>query len=208
MDERELYDARLELVNFCIEAFWDTPTEEFVEQLLGGAVELPTDSVNEPMDEGFAMLEAWIEDNENRPVEEVQDELRTEYTELFVGPRPPVLPHETNYREDTEFIGEGLAEVEASYGGAGWNPPEEYPEENDFIAVELTFLQYLIDRQRNGDEAAVGFERVFLDEHLGMWIEDFAAEMRTEADEGLFLAAALVCLGLVEFEDELVAQMG
>ncbi|MFW6435218.1 MAG: TorD/DmsD family molecular chaperone, partial [Halovenus sp.] len=194
--------------DFVIEVFHDTPEEEFVANLLGGAVELPEESINEPMNEGFEALAAWIDENADRPVEEVREQLSTEYTSLFVGPRPPVLPHETYYRDDTEFIGEGLAEVEASYTAADWPLPEEYPEENDFIAVELAFLRDLIDRQRSGDEAAVDFERVFLEEHLQRWLDDFVADVRDETDDGLYLAAALVCQGLIQFEKAIIAQAG
>ncbi len=208
MNDAAVYEARLELVDFAIDVFWDVPEEAFVERLLSGEVQLPEDSINDQLDEGFEMLQAWIDDNTDRSVSDVQDELEREYTDLLVGPRPPVLPHETNYREDTEFIGEGLAEVDASYGAAGWAPPEDYPEEDDFIAVELAFLRYLIERQREGDEETVGYERVFIEQHLSEWVIDFADEMREEADEGLFLAAALICEGLVRFEDEIVAQIG
>jgi TorA maturation chaperone TorD len=207
MNDEAVYEARLELVDFLIEVFWDVPSETFVERLLSEEVMLPEDSVTERMDEGFAMLAAWREANRDRSVEEVQEELNTEYTDLFVGPRPPVLPHETYYREDTDFIGEGLADVEASYTGAGWAPPEEYPEENDFIAVELAFLRNLIERQRAGHEETFGFERVFIEEHLTEWVDAFLEDMEETADEGLFLAAALVFVGLVTFEEELVAQM-
>lgn len=208
MNEEAIYEARLELVDFLVEVFWDVPGEEFVGRLLGEEVMLPEDSVNEPMDEGFEMLREWRAANRDRPVEAVHGELESEYTNLFVGPRPPVLPHETYYRDDTEFIGEGLAEVEASYGAAGWSSPEEYPEEDDFIAVELAFLRNLIQRQRAGEEEAVGFERVFLREHLQEWVDAFVADVREEADPGLFLAAALIFQGLVAFEDELVEQAG
>lgn len=207
MNDEELYEARLELVDFVIEVFWDTPEEAFVERLISDEIRLPSDSVNEAMDEGFELLRAWIDENRDRPLASVHEDLRQEYTELFVGPRPPVLPHETNYREDTEFIGEGLAAVEGSYGGAGWAAPEDYPEEDDFIAVELAFMRHLIDQQRTGHEEAFGFERVFIDEHLDRWIDDFVVEMREEAGDGLFLAAALVCQGFVQFEDQIVAQM-
>jgi TorA maturation chaperone TorD len=208
MNDAAVYEARLELVDFVIDVFWDVPDEAFVERLLSGEIQLPEDSINDQLDEGFEMLRAWIDEHADRPAGAVQDDLEREYTNLLVGPRPPVLPHETNYREDTEFIGEGLAEVEASYAAAGWAPPEEYPEEEDFIAVELAFLRYLIERQREGDEETVGYERVFIEQHLSEWVVDFADEMREEADEGLFLAAALVCEGLVRFEDEIVAQIG
>lgn len=207
MNDAELYEARLELIDFCIDVFWDVPSESFVERLLGGGIELPEGSVNAPLDEGFELLREWREENRDRPPEEVREDLRAAYSDLFVGPRPPVLPHETYYREDTEFIGEGLAEVEASYAAAGWSPPEDYPEENDFVAVELAFLRYLVERQRAGHEETFGFERVFVDEHLDHWVDAFVEDLREKSDPGLFLAAGLVLQGLVRFEDELVAQM-
>lgn len=207
MDESELHDARIEVVDFLVETFWDVPDRGFVERLLGDGVVLPSDPVNEPMDEGFAMLSRWRDANRGEPIEAVHDAIEREYTELFVGPRPPVLPHETYYREDTEFVGQGLAEVEASYAAAGWTPPEDYPEENDFVAVELAFLRHLIEGQRSGREETFGYERVFIDEHLSRWVDAFVEDLGEEADPGLFLAAGLILAGLVEFEDELLAQV-
>lgn len=207
MDETEIYDARLELIDFGIEVFHDVPTEAFVGSLLDDAITMPEDSVNERLDRGFEELQAFIDANRGRDLATVQDELNAEFTRVFVGPRPPILPHETYYREDTEFIGQGLANVEASYSAAGWTPPEDYTEENDYVAVELGFLRSLVERQRGGAEEAFGYERVFLDEHIGQWIDDFAAEVHEETDEPLLLAGADVVAGLVEFEDELVAQM-
>ncbi|MFW5958537.1 MAG: TorD/DmsD family molecular chaperone [Natronomonas sp.] len=207
MNEHAIYDARVELVDFVIETFWDTPTEEFVEGLVIDEPTLPDEPINDALDEGIAMLRQWIEQNRGRSIEQVCDELAREYTNLFIGPRPPVLPHESYFREDLDFLGDGLSEVEESYRAAGWAPPEDYPEENDFIAVELAFLRHLIEGQRAGQEETVGFERVFLDEHLSQWIDPFLEELSEEADSGLYLAAGLVLKGLVEFEDELVAQM-
>ena len=207
MNEEDVHAARTEIVDFLIEVFWDVPDRAFVERLLGDEVILPEDSVNEPMDEGFAMLRQWRDAGREEPVDEVHERLEREYTSLFVGPRPPVLPHETYYRDDTDFIGKGLANVEASYSAAGWKPPEEYPEENDFIAVELAFLRHLIGVQAEGREETFGYERVFLDEHVTQWVDAFLEDLREEADPGLFLAAGLVFAGLVEFEDELVAQV-
>lgn len=207
MNDEAVYDARLELVDFAIEAFWDTPSEEFVAGLLGDEPVLPEESINEPLDEGFDVLRTWIEENRGREVEAVCDELAREYTELFVGPRPPVLPHESYYREDVEYLGDGLARVEESYRAAGWTPPEDYPEESDFLAVELAFLRNLIERQRAGQVETVGFERVFIEDHLTEWIDPFVEDLRQEADPGLYLAAALVVQGLVEFEADIVSQL-
>jgi TorA maturation chaperone TorD len=207
MDENALYASRLELVDFLIEALYDVPDEAFVAELLSGDVRIPEGEVNEPLDHGFEALRAFVDENADRDPEAVQDEPEREYTRVFVGPRPPVLAHETYYRDDTDSIGEGLAEVEASYGAAGWSPPDDYPEESDFVAVELAFLRHLIDRQRNGAEEAVGFERVFLDEHALAWVEPFATDLREKTESRLFVAVASVYQGFLRFEDELVAQM-
>lgn len=211
MNDPDVYEARLEIIDFLIEVLHDAPGEEFVDRLLSDQVEVPTGDVNDLLDSGFKRLERFIESNRDRDPATVATELSREYTRLFVGPRPPVLPHETYYRDDTELIGTGLAEVEAAYAAAGWAPPENYPEENDFIAVELAFLRDLIDRQRAGQEETFGYERVFLDEHLLRWNEPFLEDLEAELDPDesetdLFLAAGEIFVGFLTFEDELVAQ--
>jgi len=208
MDERALYESRLELADFLIEALHDVPDASFVEGLLAGDLRTPEDSVNDPLDRGFDELHRFAEEHREYDVEVVLDALEREYTRLFVGPRPPILAHETYYREDGDYLGEGLAAVEASYGAAGWSPPDDYPEEDDFVAVELAFLRHLIDRQRRGDDEAVGFERVFLDEHALTWVEPFTTDLRRETNSRLYVAVADVYEGVLRFEDELVAQMG
>ncbi len=199
----DIYAARIELVDYLVECFHDAPDEAFVERLLSGEVATPQDSVNEGMDEGFETLRTFVASEGDDP-EAVADRLGKEFTRLFVGPRPPVTAHETYYREG-DFLGKGLAEVEASYSAAGWSPPEDYPEEDDYVAVELAFLRHLITLQRRGHEEAFGYERVFLDEHLGQWVDDLAADVLENTDEPFYRAAAQVLAGVVEFEDDIVA---
>lgn len=207
MDDEALFAARLELIDFVVEVFWDTPDEEFLRTLLSGDVRTPDGSVSPALDAGLAELERFVEENRVVDLDDVKRRLDTEYTRVFIGPRPPVLAHETYYRDDTEFIGKGLAEVQASYSAAGWNPPEDYGNEDDHVAVELAFVRNLVMRQRDGTEEAFGFERVFLDEHLGVWVDDFVADVTSETDEPFYLAGAKVLEGLVEFEEELMAQL-
>jgi TorA maturation chaperone TorD len=202
----DIYAARIELIDYLVECFYDAPDEGFVDRLLSGDLVTPGDSVNEAMDEGFAELRAFVEEEGGTDAdsEAVAQRLRQAFTTLFVGPRPPVTAHETYYREG-DFLGKGLAEVEATYSAAGWTPPEEYPEEDDYVAVELAFLRHLVTRQRRGAEEAFGYERVFLDEHLGQWADDLAADVLEHTDESFYRAAAQVLSGVVAFEDDLVA---
>lgn len=207
MDERALYESRLELVDFLVEALHDAPAESFVETLLSGDLRMPDGEVNEPLDRGFDELRTFVEEHREYDTETVRDALEREYTRLLVGPRPPILAHETYYREDADYLGEGLADVEASYSAAGWSPPEEYPEESDFVVVELAFLRHLIDEQRRGAEEAVGFERVFLDEHALPWVDAFTDDLRERTDSRFYVAVADIYAGALQFEDELVAQL-
>lgn len=202
-----IYETRLELLDFVIAVFADAPDSEFVSELLEGDIELPDDEIEPTLDQGFENVERFRQQYTDRPLDEVVDHLEAEYTRVFVGPRPPVLPHETTYRDDTDFIGQGLAEVEESYAAAGWTPPSDYGEENDHIAVEATFLRNLIQRQYDGERPAVGFERVFIEEHLQKWVDMFREDVYEETDEPLFRAGADVFVGAVTFEDEVVSQI-
>jgi TorA maturation chaperone TorD len=205
LDQQALYDARLELVDFLIEAFHDTPDEAFVARLLDGELDTPGESVNDDLDAGFDHLREFVAENEDRDPEAVADELAKEYTSLFVGPRPPIMAHETYYREGVDFLGSGLAEVEATFSAAGWGAPEDVGHESDFVSVELLFLRDVIGRQRAGKEEAVGFERVFLDEHLSTWVDEMLADLADETDEPFYLAAGRLLRGLVDLERDLVA---
>lgn len=205
IDQEALYDARLELVDFLIEAFHDTPEVAFVARLLDGDLATPGESVNDDLDAGFDHLHEFVVQNKDRNPAAVADELAKEYTSLFVGPRPPVMAHETYYREDQDFLGSGLAEVEATFSAAGWGAPEDVGHESDFVSIELLFLRDLVGRQRAGKEEAVGFERVFLDEHLSTWLDAMLGDLADETDEPFYLGAGRLLRGLVALERDLVA---
>lgn len=208
LDQRALYDARLELADFLVTAFADVPDAALVEGLLAGEVTTPADEVNRPLDRGFERLRAFIAAAEGRDAAAVRDDLEREFTRLFVGPRPRIVAHETHYRDDTDFRGTGLAAVSAGYAAAGWAPPEDYPEEDDYLAVELAFLQHLVQRQRAGDETAFALQRAFHDEHLSTWVDAVAAAIREETDEAFYEAAGWLLEGYVAFEADLARQMG
>ncbi|MFC6717784.1 molecular chaperone [Natrialbaceae archaeon GCM10025810] len=201
-----IYATRLDLVEFLIGALADVPSEAFLESLLEGEIEPPSTGVDEDIDRGFDLLERFVEENRDRSPDAVRDDLAVEYTRLFVGPRPPAMPHESYHREDADFLGKAVTVLEADYGAAGWSPPEDYPEESDHVAVELAFLRYLIEAQREGREEALGYERVFHEEHLSRWIDDFASDTVDLADGPFYEAVGHLLRGFVAFEGDLAEQ--
>jgi TorA maturation chaperone TorD len=148
--------------------------------------------------------------------------LKTEYTNLFIGPgKLPAPPWESVYasKESVLFTRTTL-EVRNFYRSQGLIP-ELYPKvADDHIALELGFLRLLAERALesfNGDEDAVRCEesslnseaphpntsyrealaasREFLDEHLLVWVGRFASDLKASKKGSFYsqVAQALVC---------------
>lgn len=104
------------------------------------------------------------------------------YQELFISPhhRKP---------QQSAFLGEGeLEKVKKFYQGAGFALREELKLAPDHLAVELAFMGYLADLEREkwpGDaEGAVALrlvQRQFMLEHLLRWGPKFCEEARERA---------------------------
>jgi len=119
------------------------------------------------------------------------DELRVEYTRLFIGPAgPPCPPYESVYRDgedDAEFgpvEGPSTAAVRRWYREFGVQPAPDHPDLPDHIATELEFAAYLADEGR-----ADRLDQ-FLDEHLRVWADAFLRRVEAETREAFYAALA------------------
>jgi TorA maturation chaperone TorD len=97
-----------------------------------------------------------------------------EYTRLFIGPQAPAInPYESFYITG-RLLDRPLADVRTFLRTAGIEKLEEYPEPEDFIAVELEVMRWLIEKQRaaKDPEERPRFARLqvdFLRDHLLVW---------------------------------------
>lgn len=117
------------------------------------------------------------------------DELRVEYTRLFIGPgRDQCPPYESVYRDGEDALG-------PVYGPATQAVARWYDEYDlrlrdsrsappDHIATELEFAAYLA---ANEDESVL---EQFLNEHPRAWVDQFVAQLR-ENDPGPFYRALI-----------------
>ncbi|WP_253737529.1 TorD/DmsD family molecular chaperone [Halohasta salina] len=119
------------------------------------------------------------------------DDLRVEYTRLFIGPAgPPCPPYESVYRDgedDAEFgpvEGPSTVAVRRWYRAFGVHPAPEYSDLPDHIAAELEFAAAL------ADEGRVDRLEQFLDEHLRVWADTFLDRVEAETCEGFYAALA------------------
>ena len=135
------------------------------------------------------------------------EELAVEYAALFLGPGGHISPHESvqiegNYCGDTtiavrRFITETGIEYSSDYNGI-----------SDHISVELEFLAELARREslawEQGNTAAAGnclaYQRDFLDEHLGQWVEKFCTRIVETAELSFYRDVAQVTAEFVRSE--------
>ncbi|HET8577194.1 MAG TPA: molecular chaperone TorD family protein [Methylomirabilota bacterium] len=135
---------------------------------------------------------------EARGIPDLAEELRAEHTGLFVLPAG-VIPHEAFYLDPKQRLGGRLTiEVDRFYQNAGI-PIHHHPiEMSDHLGLELEFMAALCRLQGEledaGDvtvrEQCVGFQRTFLEEHLGRWAPECCENVVRHARYGFYKAIA------------------
>jgi TorA maturation chaperone TorD len=128
------------------------------------------------------------------------DSLLLDYTRLFLGPTHILAkPYGSIWLEgDKTVMGNTTVAVQKLYGDGGFDLADDFRELPDHIAAELEFLYLLIHREndahRNGKadalEEILSVRKRLLDEHLGCWVEPFAAAVRAGAQSDFYRGLA------------------
>lgn len=144
-----------------------------------------------------------------RPDAQLLEELAVEFTLLFLGPGGHISPHESvQVEEHGGYWGDATTAVRRFITGTGIEYDPGYNGIPDHISVELEFLGELARREslawRRGDTAAAGnclaYQRDFLDEHLGQWVEKFCTRVVETAELSFYRDVAQVTAEFVRSE--------
>ena len=129
---------------------------------------------------------------------------RFEYASLFIGPgRVGASPWESGYRsKDGLVMGRTTLSVAESYRAAGYKSAGHGRIPDDHIATELLFMASLCR-----DEGTEATQLSFLENHLGIWIGDFADRVRRADASGAYAAAATVAADFVRCDKRLIAEL-
>ena len=137
------------------------------------------------------------------------EKLLGDYSRLFLGPfEIPAKPYGSVYLDGEKVVmGDSTMKVKACYRDAGFDVAEDFREMPDHIAVELEFLYLLSFRQNEAlaldDSETVKrwqeFEQNFLQNHLGLWVEDFCRRICDHAETDFYRL-------LAELTDKFVRQ--
>ena len=207
--EKELEDriiailaARCYCYQFLQRVFGNEPNEAMVEALTDGQAE---EVLGFFFDEGEETLSAYNDaievllqkKNAGLPY---LDDLQNEYTKLFIGPQKlPAPPWESVYVTRERMLFQACTlKVRKAYLAHGFIPANYPHEADDHLAIELDFMRQLAISAstafgQHDFEAAHSLlrdQRVFLSEHLLVWIEEFAQNLAEAGKTEFYPAVA------------------
>ncbi len=144
----------------------------------------------------------------------LREALAIDFTQMFHNPETKFMPFEgLILSRDTELLGDGAHAVAKFMADVGYRVAPESGEMADHVAVELSFLADLAQREsaalQAGDEAlatrARQIQADFLDRHLGVWVGRFADRVRGHSDTAFYPAMARLAADFVASERETLA---
>lgn len=130
--------------------------------------------------------------------------LEPAYTSLFINRLGgvPAPPYGSIYLDDDgQVMGASSLRVMQSYQQAGL--VVDSPEPPDFLATELEFLYFLVDREESGKGAeATRVRTVFFNELFLPWISPFCQRLAAAAPHPFYAWAATLLLAFCRQEEE------
>ncbi|MEH6471412.1 MAG: molecular chaperone TorD family protein [Halopseudomonas sp.] len=150
-----------------------------------------------------------------QPEAALLEELAVEYTALFLGPGGHISPHESVHIESQgAYWGDATTAVRRFITDTGIEYSLNYQGIPDHIGVELEFLSELARREstawEQGDVQSAGncleYQRDFLDEHLGRWVEKFCTRIVETAELSFYRDVAQLTAQFIGSETEAVEE--
>ena len=149
---------------------------------------------------GLELLQNWARENEAGISDKSFDDLRVDYTRLFVGIKKVLAPlwESVYFNQDRMVFQEQTLQVRAWYRRFGLEPEKLYKEPDDHIGLELLFLvhlaklglQALEENDQAESEKYLQAQRDFLSEHLLRWGPAWAKLVRQHASTDFYRGLA------------------
>lgn len=122
------------------------------------------------------------------------DELKIEYTRLFVGPFAlPAPPYGSVYLDDgRRLMGDSTIDAVRRYREVGIEMDPVQHDVPDHIAVELEFMAYLLHLEQvaaaddDAVEKALERQESFLEKHLCAWVPIFAEKVEQDTESAFY----------------------
>ncbi|CVH74743.1 hypothetical protein C2L80_09330 [Rubneribacter badeniensis] len=186
-------EQRIVLVDLLSSLFLTLPDEALLESLL-------TLEWGESDSAGSNEIAAYIEERRDADREELLLELGRDRARLMRGANNEGMRSAYESLYSATAANESIGSLNRFYADAGFALAEGVHDTVDQIGVEMAFCSVLMKREsealRQGDEAKADEWRevrmCFMAQHLGRWVHNYVADMRTFALTGFYRGVALL----------------
>ena len=213
----DVLEVRKNFYAFLYRMYLEEPPKEFLYDLVNGKIDFPNiqsfDREMSEISEGFDILKAYGDKKDLKHLDELYENLLDEYTLLFIGPhRLPVQPYESMWMAK-KMGGESLVKLKEFYRKAGILKSDSYPEPEDHIAFELSFMHYLCYKvtSESQDEGSmldiIGLQKTFLSNHLLKWVPDFCDALYNFEKSDFYKGIAKITKGFLSMDFRMIEEI-
>jgi TorA maturation chaperone TorD len=204
IDDRELLSFRQSYYEVLGALFRREPSGELLRQLAGGIGKRTqaARSLHPLLGAGWEAIERFVADT---PPDQLAENVAEEYVELFIGPLgAAVNPYESFYLTG-RLLDRPLANVRTFLKSTGIEKLDDYPEPEDFLAIELEVMRWLIGKQRaaadpKDERQWIELQAEFLKEHLLVWGPACAKDIERAECAKFYRSAAKILQGFLALE--------
>ena len=206
----EMATARANVYGLLANVFRDEPSDVLLSQLMAPEFSGAMNVLGLSLDEIF----------NNKPLDQLLEDLSIEYSRLFFGPGYHISPHESlhvkaRFGEENEFWGACTVAVKKFMEGAGLQVADSFIGMPDHITAEFEFMQRLLENEANawtdGDQDLAAnvqnIENRFYDEHLSKWVDQFCDKVINAMDSPFYGQFAEVTKRFMEFEEKTLQEL-
>jgi TorA maturation chaperone TorD len=167
--------------------------------------EIPFGSQQPAIKAGINLLQGWAKECLDNNIDEIFDDVRSDYTRLLIGPGAATAsPYESVYLKEGRLIfQESTLHVRSWYVQFGLETENLYSVPDDHIGLELVFMAHLAhlastaldNKNTNEFQNALDAQRNFGKEHLFRWAPIFCALVHENAQTDFYRGIALTLQG-------------
>jgi putative dimethyl sulfoxide reductase chaperone len=193
------------------------PQSEEIKELIQQEIfnELPFGDGQPESEAGASLLQVWTSRLKENFADQDFEELKADYTRLFLGPGKVLAPpwESVYYSEERLLFQEQTLKVRTWYRRFGLESEKIHNEPDDHIALELAFLTHLAglglqalhEDDREAFQGYLDVQRQFLNEHPLRWAPIWQQEVDKHAHTDFYRGLALLVVGALKALDSTLA---
>ncbi|ONI38494.1 hypothetical protein AN639_12955 [Candidatus Epulonipiscium fishelsonii] len=197
---RNYMKDRIGIYMFFRDAFFVKPSEELVDKIKNIYLNNVEGEDIFDWEEPLFELSKMLNQDDNIKL----DELKAEYTYLFIGPKKIPAPiFESVYHSDKRLLfTENTIDVRKIYQKSGLEVLRKNQIPDDHLAYEMEFMYYLAHKiesditNENLESKVVATSKSFLEKHLLKWVPTFCANVEQYGESEFYKK---ICSSLLKF---------